>query len=183
MVKFLVETGGLSETGCRLSPTSKALKELHRTGTLFLLEHPGEYRTKEVHIGNGEVVVHKPPTCEEVEPLIDDFFHDLHINWPNYEPIDACAYALWRINWIHPFVNGNGRTARAFSYACLCLKFGFILPGTNTVTDLIMANRERFCAALKSVDESYDKGKLNLNDLTDFLTDLLIQQLESMPDT
>ncbi|MEX1365172.1 MAG: Fic family protein [Nannocystaceae bacterium] len=25
-------------------------------------------------------------------------------------------YTLWRLNWIHPFVEGNGRTARAACY-------------------------------------------------------------------
>jgi hypothetical protein len=31
-------------------------------------------------------------------------------------PTELAAYGLWRLNWIHPFVEGNGRTARAVCY-------------------------------------------------------------------
>jgi Fic family protein len=38
------------------------------------------------------------------------------------------AYALCRLNWIHPFAGGNGRTARAFSYLIICLDMQIIRP-------------------------------------------------------
>ncbi len=181
LVKLLVATSGLGESGCKAAPNDRALKELHRTGTLFLLREPGSYRTSEVHVANGDEVVHTPPTYDKIEEHIEEFFRQLMGNWANYDPIEACAYSLWHINWIHPFVNGNGRTARAFSYACLCLKFGFILPGTTTVTDLIMANRDRFYAALQSADTSYQSGNIDVSELYSLLEELLIAQLESMP--
>ncbi|WP_407046050.1 Fic family protein [Mesorhizobium abyssinicae] len=34
--------------------------------------------------------------------------------------IIACAAAHLRLAWIHPFLDGNGRIARLFSYAWLC---------------------------------------------------------------
>jgi hypothetical protein len=30
--------------------------------------------------------------------------------------IHLAAYLMWRLNWIHPFADGNGRTARMTSY-------------------------------------------------------------------
>ena len=36
------------------------------------------------------------------------------------DPLFVAAYVLWRICWIHPFDDGNGRTARAASYFVLC---------------------------------------------------------------
>jgi hypothetical protein len=36
-------------------------------------------------------------------------------NWVTKDPLHLSAYVLWRINWIHPFADGNGRTARMLS--------------------------------------------------------------------
>jgi len=60
--------------------------------------------------------------------------------------------ALWRLNWIHPFIEGNGRTARAACYYLLCVKHGAILPGRKIVPERIRENREPYYAALKSAD-------------------------------
>ena len=57
-----------------LIPNEASLKELHRSGTLFLLKEPGEYRTVPVvvrdRLGN---VVHRPPPWEEVEAHMTEF--------------------------------------------------------------------------------------------------------------
>ena len=39
------------------------------------------------------------------------------------------TYAIWRLNWIHPFENGNGRTSRLFSYFLMNMKVGHVFPG------------------------------------------------------
>jgi Fic/DOC family len=54
-------------------------------------------------------------------------------NWEGSSPVHLSAYVLWKLNWIHPFTDGNGRTARAISYLLLCLRLGYRLPGTNTI--------------------------------------------------
>ncbi|MBL8221394.1 MAG: Fic family protein, partial [Bryobacterales bacterium] len=33
---------------------------------------------------------------------------------------------MWRLNWIHPFFGGNGRTARSASYLVLCASLNSI---------------------------------------------------------
>src|SRR5690348_8307910 len=57
-------------------PNPIALSEIHRSGTLFLLQNPGQYRTSEVNVQNintGEVV-HQPPKWEEVDQYMKEFF-------------------------------------------------------------------------------------------------------------
>jgi hypothetical protein len=44
---------------------------------------------------------------------------------------------MWRTNWVHPFDDGNGRTARAASYLVLCVKLGYRLPGKKSLIDLV----------------------------------------------
>ena len=75
----------------------------------------GRYREDPIYVGN-----HCPPHFREVPNLMDRFFSVVHENWeivnhPTWLP----AYALWRLNWVHPFVEGNGRTARAACYYLL----------------------------------------------------------------
>ena len=47
-----------------------------------------------------------------VPGLMDDMVNTVNRDWGESHPIRLSAYVLWRLNWIHPFVNGNGRTAR-----------------------------------------------------------------------
>lgn len=171
-----------SATGI-LCPNSAALRELHHAGTLFLLEKPGAYRDVAVHVGDGKGnVVYTPPTAAEVPALMAQLDIDLATMWHTCTPIHAAAFVLWRINWIHPFKNGNGRTARAFAYACLCLKYGLMLPGTSTVIDLITRSRDRYQAALRAADSSWAAtGVVDLTDMESYLEDLAKQQLASAP--
>lgn len=162
-------------------PTEMVLRELHRTGTLLLLQEPGEYRSGEVAVTKGNLVIHQPPQVNEVRDLMTQFVGELAEMWATSTPIEIASFCLWRINWIHPFKNGNGRTARAFAYACLCLKFGFFLPGTRTVIDLIMENRPDYYQALKQADEVYNiSNTYDVSQLVIFLERLLSLQLSSI---
>lgn len=47
-------------------------------------------------------------------------------NWS--KPADHLgAYVLWKLNWIHPFADGNGRTARAVAYVVMSIKLDSLL--------------------------------------------------------
>lgn len=169
--------------GCKAPPSARALKALHHTGTLFLLNNPGEYRDTEVHIERGDgTIVHKPPACTEVEAHMTSFESDLSAMWETADAIAVASWCLWRINWIHPFKNGNGRSARAFAYACLCLRFGFMLPGTPTVIDLIMGSKPEFEDALRRADETFEEsGSPDLAPMNTYIEKLVIKQLSSIP--
>lgn len=172
-----------SEDGtCSASPNANVLREFHRTATLFLLLAPGQFRDCPVVVQSGGVVVHAPPEASEVEAHITKFFETLEADWAVRSAQEIAAFCLWFINWVHPFKNGNGRTARAFCYACLCLKLGFVLPGTKTVIDLIMEQRDTYYTALKIADSGFEKdGKPDLSQMIDFVDGLLAEQLSSMP--
>ncbi len=164
-------------------PNELALKELHRTGTIFLLLKPGEYRDCPVHVrdANG-VIVYQPPPHTEVEPLMKDFFTELMTIWREGDALDAAAFALWRVNWIHPFKNGNGRTARSFAYCCLCARLGVVLPGAPTVIDQIMTTRSEYEAAIRVGDvAAADGNRRDLSAMRAYLDRLLQVQIASVP--
>lgn len=182
LVRFITHHAGSGRNSCPHHPTETSLKELHRTGTLFLLQHPGEYRQEAVRVAAGGVTVHQPPDHDTVQQHMTDTFAQLTAMWAGASPVDVGAYLLWRINWVHPFKNGNGRTARAFCYVCVCLKFGFILPGTVTLIDLIMQNRPEYQTALKAADTSFEAtGTPDLTGMTIFVERLLRLQFASIP--
>lgn len=85
----------------------------------------GRYREEPIYVGH-----HKPPHFKDVPNEMDRFFSVIHENWTILDdPTTLPAYALWRLNWIHPFVEGNGRTARAACYYLICLRQGRLLAG------------------------------------------------------
>lgn len=181
LLKFLIHHHGVGSFGCNSIPNVISLREIHRTGTLFLLQNPGEYRQGPVVLQKPDgSIVYNPPESTKIDDLVTDFFQKLGEMWRESTPVEVTSFCLWNINWIHPFKNGNGRAARAFAYCCLCLKYGFMLPGSQTVIDLIMKNKPEYEAALRESDTAYEKdGTIDLSKMNKFVERLLIEQLSS----
>lgn len=92
-------------------------------------------------------------------------------------PAHLSAYLMWRMNWIHPFFGGNGRTSRAISYLALCAKLGFVLPGTKTIPELIAEDRDPYYKALRLADVEWEKQLLDVSAMEDLISRLLAAQL------
>jgi Fic family protein len=150
--------------------------------TLWALNHAavanisqfgGRYREEPIYIGT-----HVPPHFKDVPNEMDRFFSIIHENWTLVDhPTYIAAYALWRLNWIHPFVEGNGRTARAACYYLICLKQGKLLGGKKTVPERIRQNRQPYYDGLKAADNAWEKGQYDVNQLAAYLEGLLKGQL------
>ena len=133
----------------------------------------GRYREEPIYVGN-----HFPPHFKEVPDEMDRFFSVVHENWTILDhPTLIPAYALWRLNWIHPFVEGNGRTARAACYYLICMKHGELLRGRKIVPERIRENRQPYYDALRAADHAWDHGHFDVAQLADYLSSLLTAQL------
>lgn len=151
--------------------------------TLWALNHAavanvcqlgGRYREEPILVGN-----HIPPHFKDVPDEMDRFFSFIHENWTTYDhPTLIAAYALWRLNWIHPFIEGNGRTARAACYYLICMKEGKLLGGTKTVPERIRENRSPYIAGLKAADQGWVQGQYELRQLAAYLEALLKGQVD-----
>jgi Fic family protein len=93
--------------------------------------------------------------------------------------IERATYSLWRLNWIHPFAGGNGRTARAVAYLIICIENGSTLSGVPSMPALIAAHRDRYMNCLRAADEADRRGGLDISAMAAFLSEVLTQQLES----
>ncbi len=140
----------------------------------------GQFRPCEVEIGD-----HEPPRWFHVQAHMDDFVNQINRAWDSTDPVVLASYALWRVNWIHPFVNGNGRTARLVSYYLLCLKAGGMLAGTVPLPELLRRDRHKpddpYVAALKAADASVKAGALDLSEIHKLVSELLDEQIASAP--
>ncbi len=130
------------------------IKALNFHAIACLHVNAGEYRPCQVYVGEGENQ-YIPPEYNRVEALMDDFVNLVNVSWNNIDQILLAAYVLWRLNWIHPFINGNGRTARACCYFVLCVKSNGLLPGREILPRLLKENNAPYIEALKYADSQY----------------------------
>jgi Fic family protein len=145
---------------------------LNHVAVANISQFGGRFREEPIYVGN-----HIPPHFREVPELMDRFISTLHENWFNWTATELAAYGLWRLNWIHPFIEGNGRTARATCYYLLCVKAGALLPGRRIVPERIRDDRAGYVAALRTADRAWDAGNLDTLDMEEYLARLLEAQL------
>lgn len=80
--------------------------------------HAGQLRSVPVRVSGSTVVF---PNARKVPDLVDSF-----VGWlskiPKLHPVELAAEAHYRLVTIHPFVDGNGRTARLLMNLILMMK-------------------------------------------------------------
>jgi fido (protein-threonine AMPylation protein) len=152
--------------------SQQVIKALNFQAITCLHTNAGEYRPCPVTVGQ-----HRPPEHYRVPALMDDFVNTVNRTWEQTDSVALATYVLWRINNIHPFINGNGRTARACCYFVLCVKAGGWLPGQLILPELIRQNHPEYVAALQVGHDTFAASALDLSKLHDFVSRLLEQQL------
>lgn len=138
--------------------------------------YAGNFRPAGVSIEGSK---HQPPEAHLVPELVEDLCDYVNDHWSAATPIHLAAYVMWRLNWIHPFSDGNGRTSRMMSYIVLCAKLESVLPGHPTIPEQIVSNRDPYFDALDAADLACRDGKLDLSRMEDLLSGMLAVQLKS----
>lgn len=153
---------------------SSTILQLHQAALEGLHPLAGTWRNTPVKIGKS---THKPPEAafvsEEAEHLCD-YVND---NWSSMTAVHLAAYVLWKLNWIHPFADGNGRTARAVAYVVMSIKLDSVLPGAPTIPEQIAGNKTPYYDALEAADKHLLDGKVDVSDLEEMLNGMLSTQL------
>lgn len=150
----------------------EVIKALNYHAIACLHSSCGVWRPCEVTVGSGENVFHPPPSWS-VPGLMNMFVDEVNRFWAETDPVFLAAYVLWRLNHVHPFVNGNGRTARVTCFFVLCLRVGGWIDMDVLLPELIRANRPEYVAALKHADVTIVDGKRDFGPLHAMLTRLL----------
>lgn len=150
------------------------LLTLHRKAMEGIDSYAGNFRPASVAIkGSG----HQPISGDDVPRYIEEMLEYLKENWSSKTALHLCSYAMWRLNWIHPFADGNGRTSRMLSYMVLCGKLKQVLPGTRTIPEQISENKRPYYEALEDADKHYKSGNVNVSNMEKLLESCLAAQL------
>ena len=147
---------------------------LHREALRGISSYAGNWRPGGVEIKNSR---HEPPGAHLVPELVEDMCDHVNVAWETDTALSLAAYVMWRLNWIHPFADGNGRTSRILSFVVLSTKLRTVLPGTPTYPELIVEHRAVYEAALDSADDAWKEGRLDVSAMEQMLESLLAQQL------
>lgn len=147
---------------------------LHREALDGISLFAGNFRPAGVEIQGSK---HQPVGAHLVPELVEDLCEYVNSHWEESTPIHLAAYIMWRLNWIHPFADGNGRTSRITSYVVMSIRAGAIPPGTPTIPDQIVENRGPYFEALDAADEAWKKERVDVSKMEDLLGALLAKQL------
>ncbi|MGE4497737.1 MAG: Fic family protein [Deferribacterales bacterium] len=125
--------------------TPELIFEIHRILTENTLENPfkaGSFRTDEDKISvvdnRDGVTLHVPPKAEELPERLKtlcDFINNENDSYFIF-PIMKSIILHFMIGYDHPFVDGNGRTARALFYWS-ALKYGYWLTEYISISQIL----------------------------------------------
>jgi Fic family protein len=148
---------------------------LHREALAGISAYAGNWRPSEIEIGGSK---HQPPAAFEVPERIEALCDYVNEKWNEKSPEHLASYVMWRLNWIHPFTDGNGRTSRAASYMILCVKLGYVLPGKKTIPDQIAEDKTPYYKALEAADKAWEERKVvDLTEMKKLLDSMIAKQL------
>nr|MBU1328000.1 Fic family protein [Candidatus Omnitrophota bacterium] len=146
---------------------------IHRIITKDVMQNAadsGAFRNRQVFVGKRvfdgtsfkEEVEYMPPKTDEVPGLVKEF-----IDWLNQDkawginPVLLAGIMHYEIARIHPFIDGNGRTARLLATLILYLS-GFDHRRIFALDDYYDRDRQSYYAALKT-------AQVNNGDITQWL--------------
>lgn len=135
--------------------TIEAIQKIHSILTNSTLNHredEGAFRKvddiKVVDVQTG-ASVYTPPSSQHLNNLMSDFCsfaNDLDKENFFLHPISKAIILHFLIGYIHPFVDGNGRTARTVFYWYL-LKHGYWLTEFLSVSRIILTSKAQYARA------------------------------------
>jgi Fic family protein len=137
------------------------LRTLHSLTMQKLIDqhYIGNFRDKQVIVRSAVDggVAFRPPVSVEIPYLINDFFEWLGSKEAQYiHPIFKAAITHYQLVYIHPFIEGNGRTARAMASLVLYTS-GYDFKRFFSLEQYFDSDVEKYYQALLSVQQSQDR--------------------------
>ena len=134
----------------------------------------GKFRTQAVGIMKGEQLAHLAPPAERVPGLMQELF-DWVKNSPEHPLVVSCVFH-YETEFIHPFMDGNGRIGRLWQTVILLGKYPVFefLPVETIVRD----RQQEYYDVLSRCDKTG-----NLTEFIEFMLGIMLQALDGLVDT
>ncbi|MGO1585403.1 Fic family protein [Mesonia sp.] len=128
----------------------KSFLKAHKNLMKSLIKDAGKYRKQGVGIVKGSKIEHLAPSFENLAFLMKDLFQYLK-NSEEIELIKSCVFH-YEIEFIHPFLDGNGRMGRLWQTLILMEKYPIFefLPFETMISN----DQEKYYKALAQSDKS-----------------------------
>jgi len=131
----------------------KLLLNLHRTITKHTLEDPsacGRFRNatdEAIHVKDEEnQILYEPPFPDNISKMIEILYNYANDESKFTHPVIKAINLHFYLSYIHPFMDGNGRTARALFYWYM-LKKGYWLFEYLTISRVFLKAPARYARA------------------------------------
>jgi Fic family protein len=129
------------------------IQSIHTSMTENTLDHPswsGRFRTPdddEIHVfdSNGQTILHVPPKAADVPALMENLCDYANSDREDefVNPVIKGILLHFWLAYVHPFMDGNGRTARALFYWYM-LRHSYWLCEYLSVSTVILGSRAQY---------------------------------------
>jgi len=178
VINYLQALDNIPKYASKEKIDKKLFLQIHKTitrGTLKDNKYCGIFRDRQVFVGKRvfdgthlkEVVEYMPPKTKDVPRLVDTFMSWLNSAKSNkINPVIVAGIAHFEVARIHPFIDGNGRTARLLA-SLILHKRGFDHRRFFALDDYYDEARQDYYAALKTAQDN----KTDLTKWLEYITD------------
>jgi len=147
------------------------VKKIHALTTYKVIEatQTGQYRHQQVVLKNTKTgeIAHRPPPAIEVPYLMQDYIEWLNsFESQDIHPTIKSAITHYILIAIHPFIEGNGRTARSFAVLPLYAQ-GYDIRRLFSLEEYFDRNAEVYYHVIQTTHEQ--NSDLFMRDLTNWI--------------
>lgn len=130
--------------------SEKSFQKAHQNLMSGLIESPGKYRKQSVGIAKGKQIKHIAPPHKNLPFLMKDLF--LYLKHPDEIALIKSCVFHYEMEFIHPFLDGNGRMGRLWQ--TLILMHDYPVFEFLPLETLISQNSKAYYKALALSDQS-----------------------------
>jgi len=128
------------------------LLEAHRLMMRDVLNHAGSFRNKQVGIYKGKEVVHVAPPAQQISGLMAELF--AWVKRSDAHPLIVSSVFHYEFEFIHPFMDGNGRMGRLWQTLMLARWKPLFVD--MPLESVIKAHQQEYYKALGCADSAAD---------------------------
>ena len=189
VLNYLKALDSIPEYASKKAINAKLFLKVHEIVTIGTLgddKDCGVFRNRQVFVGRRifdgtsfkEIVEYMPPETKDIPRLVTEF-----LDWLNSDkikdinPVILAGVVHYEIARIHPFIDGNGRTARLMA-SLILYKSGFDHRRFFALDDYYDGNRSAYYTALKT-------AQANKGDITkwlEYFTDGVLYSISKVRD-
>lgn len=158
----------------KINPYSvEDLKKIHKTLTFLNEKDAGKFRNHGECVRDGEKIIFVAPPENMVNPLMNQLFDWMKKSKETVNPLILSCIFHYEFVFIHPFHDGNGRTARLWQTAILSHweKAFTYLP----IESMIKKNQEEYYTAIQNCN---NVGKSN--EFIEFMLKIISETIDEM---